>query len=116
MPFTAPSHPQGTDAHNNVGTTPEGAGDTGSLDASGLAEAGAGPGASLWGEEVGTEFTGPDTPPGEPDNWVPHGQRDDVEAVVLATAPVAWTRRGAWRRWCCRRAATGACWTSSTSP
>ncbi|ARQ71994.1 GH92 family glycosyl hydrolase [Streptomyces marincola] len=87
-----PSHAEGTDAYNNVGTTPEGAGNTGSLDASSntlpresLAEAGATPGGTLRVEATGTEFTWPDTEPGEPDNWVPHGQRVDVEDTNAAS-------------------------------
>ncbi|WP_253194488.1 GH92 family glycosyl hydrolase [Streptomyces sp. MP131-18] len=87
-----PSYPEGTDAYNNIGTTPEGAGDTGSLDASAhtlpresLAEAGATPGGTLRAEAIGTEFTWPDTGPGEPDNWVPHGQRVDLDDAGAAS-------------------------------
>ncbi|MEU4693566.1 GH92 family glycosyl hydrolase [Actinoplanes sp. NPDC023714] len=69
----------GADARNNVGTTPDGQGNLGSLDLSdwslsrtALAQAGAAP-----GDRIGA-FTWPDAAPGEPDNWIPHGQRIDL--------------------------------------
>ncbi|MBQ1091926.1 GH92 family glycosyl hydrolase [Streptomyces sp. B93] len=80
-----PSYTDGADARNNVGVTPNGAGNTGSLDLSDnslsrerLAEAGAAPGARLPLGDTGIRFTWPDTEPGEPDNWIPHGQRIDM--------------------------------------
>ncbi|GAA3869752.1 GH92 family glycosyl hydrolase [Streptomyces sedi] len=80
-----PSYDAQEDAYNNVGTTAEGRGATGMLDASGnslsrdhLAAAGATPGAALTVPETGTVFHWPDTRAGEPDNWVPHGQRVDL--------------------------------------
>ncbi|WP_259453160.1 GH92 family glycosyl hydrolase [Streptomyces ginkgonis] len=80
-----PSYGDRQDAYNNIGTTADGRGATGMLDASGnslsrdhLAAAGAGPGAALTVPETDTVFHWPDTPAGEPDNWVPHGQRVDL--------------------------------------
>src|SRR5690606_34550583 len=77
-----PSHTDGTNARNNVGVTPDGRGNLGSLDLSDnslsrerLAQEGAAPGAKLRLGDTGVEFTWPDTGPGEPDNWIPHGQR-----------------------------------------
>ncbi|MFJ3136230.1 GH92 family glycosyl hydrolase [Streptomyces sp. NPDC086843] len=77
-----PSYTDGTDARNNVGTTPDGHGGLGSLDLSDnslsrerLAQAGAAPGARLPLGDTGIEFVWPDAGPGEPDNWIPHGQR-----------------------------------------
>ncbi|MFF1485974.1 GH92 family glycosyl hydrolase [Streptomyces sp. NPDC058319] len=77
-----PSYTDGADARNDIGTTPAGRGDLGSLDLSGnslsrdrLAAAGAAPGARLPLGATGAVFTWPDTAPGEPDNWIPHGQR-----------------------------------------
>lgn len=77
-----PSYADGTDARNNIGVTPDGHGNLGSLDLSDnslsrerLAEAGAAPGAKLPLGDTGVVFTWPDTGPGEPDNWIPHGQR-----------------------------------------
>ncbi|WP_404205711.1 GH92 family glycosyl hydrolase [Streptomyces wuyuanensis] len=77
-----PSYTDGSDARNNTGTTPDGAGNTGSLDLSDnslsrnrLAGAGAAPGAPVRHGDTGVTFTWPDTEPGQPDNWIPHGQR-----------------------------------------
>ncbi|MER5428049.1 GH92 family glycosyl hydrolase [Streptomyces sp. NPDC002588] len=83
-----PSYTDGTDARNNTGTTPDGHGDLGSLDLSDnslsreqLAAAGAAPGAALPLGDTGIEFTWPDTEPGQPDNWIPHGQRIPMGGV-----------------------------------
>ncbi|MFF6814105.1 GH92 family glycosyl hydrolase [Streptomyces sp. NPDC012403] len=83
-----PSHTDGTDARNNIGTTPDGRGNLGSLDLSDnslsrerLAAAGAAPGAKLALGDTGVEFTWPDTGPGEPDNWIPHGQRIPLDGT-----------------------------------
>ncbi|WP_432981850.1 GH92 family glycosyl hydrolase [Dactylosporangium sp. CA-233914] len=80
-----PSYTDGADARNNVGTTPDGQGNLGSMDLSdwsfsrgGLAAAGAAPGAKLPFGATGIEFTWPDAAPGTPDNWIPHGQRVDL--------------------------------------
>ncbi|MGH3239915.1 MAG: GH92 family glycosyl hydrolase [Spirillospora sp.] len=77
-----PSYTDGADARNNIGTTPNGRGDLGSMDLSdwslsreGLAASGAKPGAKLPLDGTGIVFTWPDTAPGSPDNWIPHGQR-----------------------------------------
>ncbi|GHH94280.1 GH92 family glycosyl hydrolase [Streptomyces capillispiralis] len=77
-----PSHTDGTDARNNIGVTPDGRGNLGSLDLSDnslsrerLAAAGAAPGAKLPLKDTGVEFTWPRTEAGQPDNWIPHGQR-----------------------------------------
>lgn len=77
-----PSYTDGGDDRNNTGTTPDGKGDLGSLDMSDnslsrdkLAAAGAGPGDQLPLPGTGVTFTWPDTGPGEPDNWIVHGQR-----------------------------------------
>ncbi|NGO06707.1 glycoside hydrolase family 92 protein [Streptomyces sp. HC44] len=84
-----PSYADGSDARNNVGTTPDGRGNLGSMDFSdwslsreSLAKAGAKPGAEIPLDGTGITFTWPDTAPGKPDNWLPHGQRVD-----LANAP-----------------------------
>ncbi|WP_461003154.1 GH92 family glycosyl hydrolase [Streptomonospora sediminis] len=81
-----PSYTDGADARNNIGTTPEGRGGLGSLDFSdwslsraALAGAGAEPGAEIPFDGTGIEFTWPDTEPGQPDNWIPHGQRIGVD-------------------------------------
>ncbi|MFC5959012.1 GH92 family glycosyl hydrolase [Streptomyces pratens] len=83
-----PSYADGSDARNNIGVTPDGRGNLGSLDLSDnslsrerLAEAGAAPGATLPLGDTGVEFTWPDTEPGQPDNWIPHGQRIELGAV-----------------------------------
>ncbi|MFV2178255.1 GH92 family glycosyl hydrolase [Actinomadura sp. LOL_016] len=80
-----PSYTAGADARNNAGTTPEGRGDLGSLDLSdwslsreALARAGARPGARIPLDGTGITFTWPDAGPGEPDNWIPHGQTIDL--------------------------------------
>ncbi|WP_433340384.1 GH92 family glycosyl hydrolase [Streptomyces sp. CA-253872] len=77
-----PSYDAGSDARNDVGTTADGAKSAGSLDLSDnslsrerLAEAGAAPGAKIPLGDTGVTFTWPRTAPGEPDNWIPHGQR-----------------------------------------
>ncbi|MEU4564923.1 GH92 family glycosyl hydrolase [Actinoplanes sp. NPDC023936] len=85
-----PSYTGGADARNNAGTTPDGQGNLGSLDLSdwslsrtALAQAGAAPGAALaFGD---TTFTWPDAAPGEPDNWIPHGQRIDLPDAAAAS-------------------------------
>jgi predicted alpha-1,2-mannosidase len=81
-----PSYTDGGDARNNTGTTPDGQGNTGSLDLSDsslsrekLAAAGAGPGGRLPLGDTGVTFTWPDSAPGKPDNWIPHGQRIDLK-------------------------------------
>jgi predicted alpha-1,2-mannosidase len=73
-----PSYTDGSDARNSVGTTPDGAGNLGSLDLSdwslsrnSLAAAGVSPGAVV----PGTSFTWPSAAAGAPDNWIPHGQK-----------------------------------------
>ncbi|GAB7046802.1 GH92 family glycosyl hydrolase [Catenuloplanes indicus] len=78
-----PSYPDGTDARNNVGTTPAGQGNLGSMDLSdwsysrdALAAAGAAPGAAIRHGDL--TFTWPTAAPGTPDNWIPHGQRVDL--------------------------------------
>ena len=80
-----PSFTAGADALNSVGTTSDGQGNLGSLDLSdwslsrtSLAAAGVTPGASV----PGTAFTWPAAEPGEPDNWIPHGQRILVKNAV----------------------------------
>ncbi len=80
-----PSHDQGSDDRNNVGTTPDGQGGLGSMDLSdwslsreALADAGAAPGARLPLGDTGLAFTWPDVAPGRPDNWIVAGQRLDV--------------------------------------
>lgn len=80
-----PSYTEGSDSRNETGTTPDGKGGLGSLDMSGhslsrekLAAAGASPGARLPFGDTGVTFTWPEAAPGEPDNWVPHGQRVDL--------------------------------------
>jgi predicted alpha-1,2-mannosidase len=80
-----PSYGDGIDARNNVGTTTDGSKNTGSMDLSdwsfsreALAAAGAAPGATIKHGTTGIEFTWPDTAPGQPDNWIPNGQRVDL--------------------------------------
>ncbi|XVV15951.1 GH92 family glycosyl hydrolase [Actinoplanes sp. CA-131856] len=80
-----PSYTDGADARNNIGTTPNGKGNLGSMDLSdwsfsreSLAAAGATPGASLPLGQTGIAFTWPTAEPGTPDNWIPHGQRVDL--------------------------------------
>ncbi|WBU37260.1 GH92 family glycosyl hydrolase [Homoserinibacter sp. YIM 151385] len=99
------SHTDGADARNNVGTTPNGRGNLGSMDLSdwslsreGLAAAGAGPGQKIRHGSTGIEFTWPQTDPGRPDNWIPHGQRIELGGrtagslafLGLATNGPAW--------------------------
>ncbi|MEU6642819.1 GH92 family glycosyl hydrolase [Saccharomonospora sp. NPDC046836] len=81
-----PSHTDGADARNNVGTTPDRRGNLGSLDLSdwslsrdSLTAAGASPGAEIPLGDTGITFNWPDVEPGTPDNWVPHGQRIDLK-------------------------------------
>ncbi|KZM33823.1 GH92 family glycosyl hydrolase [Oerskovia enterophila] len=76
-----PSFTDGSDVFNNIGTTTDGKGATGSIDASDntlsradLAAAGATPGARLPLGTTGVTYTWPDAAPGAPDNWIPHGQ------------------------------------------
>ncbi len=80
-----PSYTDGVDARNSIGTTPAGRGELGSMDLSDwsfsretLATAGAAPGQQIPHGDTGITFTWPDTAPGEPDNWIPHGQRIDL--------------------------------------
>jgi predicted alpha-1,2-mannosidase len=80
-----PSYTDGGDARNNIGVSPDGDGRMASLDLSDnslsrerLAAAGAAPGAELPHGDTGAVFTWPDTEPGEPDNWLPYGQRVDL--------------------------------------
>lgn len=87
-----PSYTDGMDARNNVGTTPNGQGNLGSMDLSDwsfsrqdLANAGAAPGQTIPYENTDLEFTWPDTQPGEPDNWIPHGQRIDLGGVTAGS-------------------------------
>ncbi|RLV56759.1 LPXTG cell wall anchor domain-containing protein [Aeromicrobium phragmitis] len=87
-----PSHTDGADARNNVGITPDGNGNMGSMDLSdwsfsreALTAAGAAPGATIPHGDTGLEFTWPDTQPGQPDNWIPHGQRIDLGGVTAAS-------------------------------
>ncbi|MET4674061.1 GH92 family glycosyl hydrolase [Streptomyces sp. PvR018] len=82
-----PSYTEGSDARNNIGSTPDGQGKLGSLDLSDnslsrekLAAAGAAPGAKLPLGDTGATFTWPKAEAGEPDNWIPHGQRIDLTA------------------------------------
>lgn len=84
-----PSYTDGADARNSVGTTPDGKGNLGSLDVSdwslsrtSLAAAGITPGETV----PGTAFTWPGAEPGEPDNWIPHGQRITIEAAAKGGA------------------------------
>lgn len=76
-----PSVDDGSDAYNGIATTADGAGATGTADATGhslsrteLAAAGATPGATLADGATGVTFSWPDSAPGQPDSWVPHGQ------------------------------------------
>ncbi|WP_033342055.1 GH92 family glycosyl hydrolase [Catenuloplanes japonicus] len=78
-----PSYPDGMNARNNVGTTPDGQGNLGSMDLSdwsysrtSLAAVGAAPGASI--PHGALTFTWPSAAAGTPDNWIPHGQRIDL--------------------------------------
>lgn len=78
-----PSFDQGSDGFNAIGTTTDGERNAGAMDFSGsslsrtgLADAGATPGATV--ESQGVSFTWPDVEPGGFDHWVPHGQRVDL--------------------------------------
>ncbi|GJF30973.1 alpha-1,2-mannosidase [Kitasatospora sp. NE20-6] len=84
-----PSYGEGTDAYNGTGTTEDGAGNTGTLDATGhslprsdLRAAGATPGATLRLGTTGVEFTWPGAAPGQADHWVPHGQAVAMGSVA----------------------------------
>jgi predicted alpha-1,2-mannosidase len=86
-----PSYTDGADAYNNIGTTNNGAAWMGSMDLSDwsfsretLAAAGAAPGAKI-AHQNGIEFTWPETAAGEPDNWIPHGQRVDMGGVTAGS-------------------------------
>lgn len=77
-----PSYTEGSDARNDIGSTPDGQGRLGSLDLSDnslsrekLAAAGATPGAKLPLGGTGVTFTWPKAKQGRPDNWIPHGRR-----------------------------------------
>ncbi|MFE7126941.1 GH92 family glycosyl hydrolase [Streptomyces sp. NPDC057617] len=95
-----PSYTEGGDSRNGIGITPDGQGKLGSLDLSDnslsrekLAAAGAAPGAKLPLTDTGVTFTWPDTEPGEPDNWVPHGQRvslADAEGKGVAASGISF--------------------------
>ncbi|WP_210769061.1 GH92 family glycosyl hydrolase [Ruania alkalisoli] len=88
-----PSYTDGMNARNNVGTVPHGTANMGSMDLSdwafsreGLAAVGAEQGAQLpHPDHESLVFTWPATEPGEPDNWIPHGQRIEVEPQQAAT-------------------------------
>ncbi|GAA2540643.1 hypothetical protein GCM10010435_05100 [Winogradskya consettensis] len=87
-----PSYTDGADAMNNVGTTPDGQGNLGSMDLSdwslsrtALAAAGARPGAQLPLAGTDTAFTWPAAEPGKPDNWLPHGQRVELDNAAAST-------------------------------
>ncbi|NED99772.1 GH92 family glycosyl hydrolase [Phytoactinopolyspora halotolerans] len=86
-----PSWTDGSDARNNVGTVPHGATLMGSMDLSdwafsrdSLEAAGAAPGEQIPHGDTGIVFTWPETEPGEPDNWIPHGQRIELEPQQAA--------------------------------
>ncbi|WP_205855777.1 glycoside hydrolase family 92 protein, partial [Phytoactinopolyspora endophytica] len=86
------SFTEGMHERNNAGTTPDGQGGLGSMDLSDwsfsretLAEAGAAPGETIPFDDADIEFTWPVTEPGEPDNWIPHGQRVDLEDQQAAS-------------------------------
>ncbi|GMA33397.1 GH92 family glycosyl hydrolase [Litorihabitans aurantiacus] len=90
-----PSFTDGMDARNNVGITPNGRGNMGSLDYSDwslsretLAQRGATPGAQLPMGDTGITFTWPDTEVGQPDNWIVNGQRIEVDAPGAAAVSV----------------------------
>ncbi|MET0447371.1 MAG: GH92 family glycosyl hydrolase, partial [Aeromicrobium sp.] len=80
-----PSYGDGIDARNNIGTSPDGVRNMGSIDLSDwslsrgtLATAGATPGATIKHGTTGIEFTWPDVAAGKADNWIPNGQRIDL--------------------------------------
>ncbi|PWD51455.1 alpha-mannosidase [Serinibacter arcticus] len=90
-----PSYTDGMNDRNNVGTTPNGRGNMGSLDYSDwsfsretLAQRGAAPGAQLPLGDTGITFTWPETAVGEPDNWIVNGQRIEVDAPGAATVSI----------------------------
>ncbi|GAB3257134.1 GH92 family glycosyl hydrolase [Kineosporia babensis] len=79
-----PSYTDGANARNSIGTTPDGQGNLGSIDLSdwslsreSLASAGLKPGETV----AGTSFTWPAARAGEPDNWIPHGQKIKPSSV-----------------------------------
>lgn len=83
-----PSYMAGADARNNVGTTPDGHGNMGSMDLSDWslsrespAAAGAKPGARIALDGTGIVITWPHAEPGTPDNWIPHGQHIKLGGV-----------------------------------
>ena len=65
-----PSFTDGAEARNNVGTTPDGQGNLGSLNLSDWSLSRSG----LTGGHVHLASAAP----GTPDNWIPHGQRVDL--------------------------------------
>ena len=76
-----PSFTDGANARNDVGTTPDGQGNLGSLDLSDWSLSRSGvpaPGAAVPLGSTGVTFTWPSAAPGTPDNWIPHGQRVDL--------------------------------------
>ncbi|RPF22328.1 GH92 family glycosyl hydrolase [Myceligenerans xiligouense] len=86
-----PSHDDGRDARNNVGTTFDGRGNMGSMDLSdwsysreSLAAEGVTPGGEVAFDSADITFTWPDTEEGEPDNWVVAGQRIDLDDTPAA--------------------------------
>jgi predicted alpha-1,2-mannosidase len=87
-----PSFNDGVDARNNVGTAPAGSRNMGSMDFSDwafaretLAARGVTPGGPVPFPGTDIEFTWPDTRPGEPDNWIPHGQRVELPRQQAST-------------------------------
>lgn len=82
---------------NSIGTTPDGKGSLGSLDLSdwslsreSLAKAGLTPGKAV----EGTGFTWPSAAPGEPDNWIPHGQSVKVTETGSSLAFLGLSTNG----------------------
>ncbi|XRQ05127.1 GH92 family glycosyl hydrolase [Actinomadura welshii] len=87
-----PSYTAGADARNNVGTSPDGEGNLASMDLSdwslsreSLAAAGAEPGAEIPLGGTGIVFNWPAAEPGRPDNWIPHGQRIEMDGAPAAS-------------------------------
>ncbi|WP_433383358.1 GH92 family glycosyl hydrolase [Actinoplanes sp. CA-142083] len=82
-----PSYTDGADARNNIGTTPDGQGNLGSMDLSdwSLSRTALAPGASLPLGSTGIIFTWPSAAPGTPDNWIPHGQRVDLPDAAASS-------------------------------
>ncbi|WP_166979033.1 GH92 family glycosyl hydrolase [Paramicrobacterium fandaimingii] len=79
-----PSYDHGSNARNATGITSDGNGAYGSLDMTDhslsrekLAGQGLVSGESITVDDV--EFTWPDTADGQPDHWIPHGQRIELE-------------------------------------